>query len=83
MILFQMSEINIRGKFFNNGGELKTTRPQLKEGGGSFRFLVIFLLEKDGGVELVLGTFPEERDVLQKNNGCTRYAELMDVSVAI
>lgn len=81
MILFQMSEVNFGGRFFDNGGEAETMRPQLERGGGRFRFLVVFPLRKDGGVELVLGTFPEEREVLQKDKEFARYAELVDVSV--
>jgi hypothetical protein len=38
-------------------------------------------MKQDGGVELVLGTFPEERDKLARDNEFTRYAELVDVAV--
>jgi aryl carrier-like protein len=81
MILFQTSEINFGDVFFANGGSPETMRPQLERGSGRFRFLVVFPMKQDGGVELVLGTFPEERDMLAQDEEFTRYAELVDVAV--
>jgi acyl-CoA synthetase (AMP-forming)/AMP-acid ligase II len=80
MILFQMSEISFGDGYFANGGSPETMRPQLERGSGRFRFLVVFPLKADGGVELVLGTFPEERDMLAKDEEFTRYARLVDVA---
>lgn len=81
MILFQTSEINFGGTFFDNGGSPETMRPQLERGNGRFRFLVVYPMKQDGGVELVLGTFPEEREMLARDEEFMRYAELMDVAV--
>lgn len=78
MILFQTSEISFGDKFFNNGGSPETMRPQLERGNGRFRFLVIFPMKKDGGVELVLGTFPEELEMFKKDAEFTKYAKLVD-----
>ncbi|XP_014558639.1 hypothetical protein COCVIDRAFT_24842 [Bipolaris victoriae FI3] len=64
MMLFQMSEISFGGRYFANGGSPETMRPQLERGSGRFRFLVVYPLKADGGVELALGTFPEEREML-------------------
>ena len=41
---------------------------------------MVFPLKADGGVELVLGTFPEERDMLARDEEFTRYAQLVDVA---
>ncbi|KAL9620748.1 MAG: hypothetical protein Q9160_004761 [Pyrenula sp. 1 TL-2023] len=78
MILFQPGEISFGDKFFANGGSPETMRPQLERGNGRFRFLVIFPMKKDGGVELVLGTFPEELEMLKTDEEFSRYAELVD-----
>jgi hypothetical protein len=56
-------------------------RPQLERGNGRFRFLVVFPLKSDGSVELVMGTFPEERDMLAADHEFTKYAQLVDVAV--
>lgn len=81
MILFQTSEICFGDAFFANGGSPETMRPQLERGSGRFRFLVIFPMKQDGGVELVLGTYPEERDMLESDEEFVKYAELVDVDV--
>ena len=81
MILFQMSEISFGKTYFGNGGSPETMRPQLERGNGRFRFLVVFPLKADGGVELVLGTFPEEREMLTRDEEFTKYAQLVDVAV--
>ncbi|RMD43204.1 hypothetical protein DV735_g1890, partial [Chaetothyriales sp. CBS 134920] len=78
MILFQTSEISFGGKFFAHGGSPETMRPQLERGNGRFRFLVIFPMKSDGGVELVLGTFPEELEMFKTDEEFTKYAKLVD-----
>lgn len=78
MILFQTSEISFGDKFFANGGSPETMRPQLERGNGRFRFLVIFPMKKDGGVELVLGTFPEELEMFKTDEEFTKYAKIVD-----
>jgi hypothetical protein len=81
MILFQTSEICFGDAYFSNNGSPETMRPQLERASGRFRFLVIFPMKQDGGVELVLGTFPEEREMLEKDKEFMRYAELVDVDI--
>lgn len=78
MILFQTSEISFGNRYFANEGAPETMRPQLERGNGRFRFLVIFPMKKDGGVELVLGTFPEELDMFKTDEEFMRYARLVD-----
>lgn len=80
MMLFQMSEISFGGRYFANGGSPETMRPQLERGSGRFRFLVVYPLKADGGVELALGTFPEEREMLARDEEFTKYAHLVDVA---
>ncbi|KAK9436565.1 transferase family protein [Metarhizium brunneum] len=78
MMLFPMSEICFGDGFFANQGSPESMRPQIERGNGRFRFLVIFPMKKDGGVELVLGTHPEELDMLNADEEFTKYANLVD-----
>jgi Phosphopantetheine attachment site len=78
MILFQTSEISFGDQFLANGGSPETMRPQLERGNGRFRFLVIFPMKKDGGVELALGTFPEELEMFETDEEFTKYAKFVD-----
>lgn len=80
MMLFPTSEICFGDKFFANGGLPESMRPQLERGNGRFRFLVIFPMKKDGGVELVLGTHPEELEMFKTDEEFTKYADLVDTS---
>lgn len=79
MLLFQTSEISFGGKHFANGGSPESMRPQVERGNGRFRFLIILPMRKDGGVELMLGTHPEELAMLAKDEEFMKYAELMGV----
>ena len=78
LMLFQPSEISFGDGFFANGGSPETMRPQFETANKHFRFLVIYPLRKDGGVELVLGTRPEELEILKTDEEFTRYAKLID-----
>lgn len=80
MMLFPTSEICFGDKYFANGGSPESMRPQLERGNGRFRFLVIFPMKKDGGVELVFGTHPEELEMLKTDDEFTKYADLVGVS---
>ncbi|KAF7556944.1 hypothetical protein G7Z17_g989 [Cylindrodendrum hubeiense] len=80
MMLFPSNEICFGDKFFANGGSPESLRPQLERGNGRFRFLVIFPMKKDGGVELVLGTHPEELEMFKMDEEFTKYADLVDTS---
>lgn len=79
MLLFQMSEICFGDKYFANGGSPESMRPQVERGNGRFRFLIILPMRQDGGVELMLGTHPEELAMLMKDEEFTKYAELMGI----
>lgn len=78
LMLFQTSEISFGDQFFAGGGCPEALRPQIERGHKRFRFLVIYPMKNDGGVELVLGTFPEELDMLKRDDEFTKYAELID-----
>jgi aryl carrier-like protein len=77
MMLFQTSDISFGDSFFA-GGSPEAMRPQIERGHRKFRFLVISPLRKDGGVELVLGTLPEELKMLMSDAEFTKYATLLD-----
>ncbi|KAJ6784388.1 hypothetical protein PWT90_05068 [Aphanocladium album] len=79
LILFQMSEINFGSKLFGNHGSPETMRPQLVRGNGRFRFLIISPMKKDGAVELVLGTFPEELEFFKTDEEFGKNAKIVDV----
>ncbi|KAI6779256.1 Transferase family protein [Emericellopsis cladophorae] len=78
MMLFPMGEICFGDAHFANGGEPESMRPQIDRGSGRFRFLVIFPMKLDGGVELVMGTHPEELKMLMEDEEFTKYAEFVD-----
>ena len=78
LMLFQTSEISFGGEFFGNGGSPESMRPQIERGHKRFRFLVIYPMRADGGVELVLGTNSEELSMLMRDEEFVRYAELVD-----
>ncbi|KAL4861012.1 hypothetical protein BDV12DRAFT_208593 [Aspergillus spectabilis] len=78
MMMFPFSEISFGDQLFGNCGMPETLRPQLERGNGRFRFLVVFPLNADGGVELVLGTHPEELEMLLADGESMKYAVLSD-----
>ncbi|KAH6867180.1 hypothetical protein B0T10DRAFT_53432 [Thelonectria olida] len=79
LMLFQTSEISFGDAFFA-GGCAEVMRPQIERGHRRFRFLIISPMRKDGGVELVLGTLPEELKMLETDQEFTKYARLLDHS---
>ncbi|KAK3167235.1 putative secondary metabolism biosynthetic enzyme [Lepraria neglecta] len=78
LMLFQTSEISFGDEFFADGGSPEAMRPQVERVDNRFRFLVIYPMKNDGGVELVLGTLPEELEMLKTDEEFTKYAKLMD-----
>lgn len=78
LMLFQTSEISFGDGFFAEGGSPLSMRPQIERGHARFRFLVIYPMKSDGGVELVLGTRPEELEMFKANEEFMDYAELVD-----
>ncbi|CEF78594.1 unnamed protein product [Fusarium graminearum] len=77
MMLFETSDISFGDSFFA-GGSPEAMRPQIERGHRRFRFLVISPMRKDGGVELVLATLPEELKMLLSDEEFTKYATLLD-----
>ncbi|KAL8881551.1 MAG: hypothetical protein Q9198_001262 [Flavoplaca austrocitrina] len=78
LILFQTSEVTFGEGLFADGGSPVAMRPRLGPLQQYFRFLVIFPMRDDGGVELVLGTTPEELAMLKSDGEFTKYAQLTD-----
>ncbi|KAF4463402.1 transferase family [Fusarium albosuccineum] len=64
LMLFQTSFISFGDEFLDDGGVPSTMRVQMDAINAAFRMLVIHPLREDGGVELVIGTLPEELDAL-------------------
>ncbi|KAI4244082.1 MAG: hypothetical protein LQ352_006920 [Teloschistes flavicans] len=78
LILFQTSEVTFGDGLFADGGSPAAMRPRLGPLQKYFRFLVIFPMRHDGGVELVLGTSPEELEMLRLDKEFTTYAQFTD-----
>ncbi|KAF2154527.1 hypothetical protein K461DRAFT_310975 [Myriangium duriaei CBS 260.36] len=68
MMLFQPNEISFGKDVFGNDGSPEALRPQIERGSKRFRFLVIHPMRRDGGIELVLGTLPEELKMLKADD---------------
>ncbi|KAF5013927.1 hypothetical protein FDECE_102 [Fusarium decemcellulare] len=77
MVLFQTSEISFGSDIFGNEGSPDAMRPQMDRFNTAFRLLIILPMRKDGGVELLLGTLPEEFDMLTKDEEFTRFATFL------
>ncbi|KAJ5517904.1 AMP-dependent synthetase/ligase [Penicillium expansum] len=78
MMLFPINEICFGDAFFGNRGLPESLRPQLERGNGRFRFLAIFPIREDGGIEFAFDTHPEELEMFQADEEFTKYAELVD-----
>jgi hypothetical protein len=61
------------------GGRPEAVHPQLERTHRRFRFSLIHPLRADGGVELELGTLPEELKIIQQDEHFTKYARLLDI----
>lgn len=75
LLLFQTSDM---GPF---GGDVfeapEAVRLQMDKLNNAFRVLFIHPMREDGGVELMLGTFPEELDAMMNDGDFTQFAEFM------
>jgi len=78
LMLFQTDVISFGDGIFGDGGSPLAMRPLIDRGNARFRFLVIFPMRADGGVELVFGTRPEELEMFRTDEEFTRYAKLVD-----
>lgn len=78
LMLFQTDAISFGDGIFGDGGSPLAMRPLIDRGNARFRFLVIFPLREDGGVELVFGTRTEELEMFVTDEEFTRYARLVD-----
>lgn len=80
MMLFPSNEMHFGDAFFAGRGVPESLRPQLERGNGRFRFLVIFPIREDGGIEFCLGMHPEELEAFLTDRDLIQYAELIDTS---
>lgn len=79
LMLFPLSGVNFGSSLFANNGSPEEMRPLVNRGNGRFRFFIINPIRKDGSVEFVLGTHPEELKMLQDDEHFVKYAKLVDV----
>ncbi|CAM6002879.1 unnamed protein product [Sphagnum balticum] len=77
LLLFDTSEISFGGEFFANSGVPDTVRIQMDRFNTAFRLLLIHPMREDGGVELLLGTLPEEFDMLVADEEFSQHAKFM------
>ncbi|KAI7968688.1 hypothetical protein EIK77_005704 [Talaromyces pinophilus] len=80
MMLFPSNEVCFGDAYFANRGIPESLRPQLERGNGRFRFLVIFPIREDGGIEFCFGMHPEELEAFLADKELMKYAELVDTS---
>ncbi|EOA91930.1 uncharacterized protein SETTUDRAFT_152948 [Exserohilum turcica Et28A] len=80
IMLFQPNSISFGTRYFANGGSPEMMRPQAERGNRTFRSLAILPLKADGAVEFILGTYPEEREMLAQDDEFARYTELVDIA---
>jgi aryl carrier-like protein len=78
LILWQPEDnLSSFGEGIFAGGRPEAVWPQIERGHRRFRLSLVHPLRADGGVELELGTLPEELKILQADEYFTKYAELL------
>ncbi|KAI1185029.1 transferase family protein [Nemania serpens] len=77
---FQNDDLKFGERFFANGGAPDVMRVALDRHGDRIRAIVVLPMTKDGAVEFMGGTVPEELDMLSADEEFTRYARIWDVS---
>ncbi|KAJ3579990.1 hypothetical protein NPX13_g582 [Xylaria arbuscula] len=74
IMMFQTDDLNFGERFFANGGAPETMRLALDRHGDKIRAIAVLPITKDGAVEFVVGTIPEELDMLLADEEFTRTA---------
>lgn len=77
MMLFRTDEIAFGDELLAGGGVPETMRIQMDRFNTAFRLLVILPMRKDGGIELLLGTLPEEFSMLINDGEFMEYATFL------
>ncbi|KAF4900571.1 Non-canonical non-ribosomal peptide synthetase FUB8 [Colletotrichum viniferum] len=77
LMLFQTTEISFGDEFFENQGTPDTMRILMDRFNTAFRLLLIHPMRDDGSVELLLGTLPEEFEMLTADEEFTKYAAFL------
>ncbi|KAI0520766.1 transferase family protein [Xylaria bambusicola] len=80
IMMFQTDDLKFGERFFANGGAPEVMRLALDRHGDKIRAIAVLPITKDGAVEFVVGTIPEELDMLLTDEEFTRYACLWDIS---
>ncbi|KAG9185430.1 hypothetical protein G6011_07974 [Alternaria panax] len=71
MMLFQLNEVNFGERYFANGGSPELMRSPIERQNKVLRFVAIYPLKPDGGLEVAFGTSPEEREMLAQDDDFT------------
>lgn len=80
MILWEPEDnLSSFGEEIFAGGRPEAVWPQIERGHRRFRLSLVHPLRADGGVELELGTLPEELKMLLADEHFTKYAKLLDI----
>lgn len=80
MILWRTEDnLSSFGEGIFAGGKPEAVWPQIERGHRRFRFSLVHPVRADGGVELELGTLPEELKMLESDEHFTKYAKLLDL----
>ncbi|UKZ86253.1 uncharacterized protein TrAFT101_002089 [Trichoderma asperellum] len=77
MMLFPANDVAFGGEFFEAGGQAEAVRIVHDGFNTGFRMCVILPYRKDGGIEFLFGTFPEELERLKEDEEFMKYAKYM------
>ncbi|KAK5629393.1 hypothetical protein RRF57_005109 [Xylaria bambusicola] len=80
IMMFQTDDLKFGERFFANDGAPEVMRLALDRHGDKIRAIAVLPITKDGAVEFVVGTVPEELDMLLADEEFTRYACFWDIS---
>lgn len=77
MMLFPANDVAFGGEFFEDGGKADAVRIIHEGFNSGFRMCIILPYRKDGGIEFLFGTFPEELERLKEDEEFMKYAKYM------
>jgi hypothetical protein len=77
MMLFPANDVAFGGEFFEDGGKADAVRIIHEGFNSGFRMCVILPYRKDGGIEFLFGSFPEELERLKEDEEFMKYAEYL------
>ncbi|KAF1934949.1 acetyl-CoA synthetase-like protein [Clathrospora elynae] len=77
MMLVQLDELNFGERYFANEGVPELMRLPIERPNKSLRFLCVYPFRADGRLEVAVGMFPEEREMLERDEEFMRYTEFV------